>query len=176
MTAPNRPAVPPDVAHYLAGAPPEAVQFAFLLGSWDVAGTRWQRDGSVALAYRASWEARTINDGRMIVDEFKAYAPGGAEVSCFVTLRTYSPQARRWEIAGLPSLQAANASAWHGQWTGDEMVLEADVSGPQGQAWRNRIRFFAIAADAFSWDSHLCEDGGGSWFKVASLQARRRAV
>src|ERR1017187_10422765 len=89
--------VPPDVTRYLKGAPPESRQFDFLIGDWDVAARRFREDGSVLFQYKASWTARYLNDSRMIMDDFKALAPTGQEISSFVTLRTYSEVTRHWE-------------------------------------------------------------------------------
>ena len=75
------PQVPPDVIRYLQGAPPESQQFDFLIGDWDVAATRYKEDGSVLLQYRATWLARHLNEGRMVMDDFKALAPTGQNVS-----------------------------------------------------------------------------------------------
>ena len=87
----------PEATGYLKGAPPESRQFDFLIGDWDVAGSRYGEDGSMLLQYQASWTARHLNEGRMVMDEFKVYAPGGSEASSFLTLRTYSAASRRWK-------------------------------------------------------------------------------
>jgi hypothetical protein len=103
------PQIPPEVARYLRGAPSEARQFDFLIGTWDVSATRYKDDGSVLLQYKASWNAQTLNEGRMIIDDFKALAPTGEPISSFVTLRTYSDATRRWELQGLAALQPTAA-------------------------------------------------------------------
>ena len=76
---PKNPAaqVPPEVARYLKGTPPESHQFAFLIGDWDVNATEYKEDGSTFFQYRASWNAKYLNEGRMVVDDFKAHAPTG---------------------------------------------------------------------------------------------------
>jgi hypothetical protein len=66
------PQVPPDVARYLKGATPETRQFDFLIGDWDVAATRFKEDGSILFQYAATWSAQSLNEGRMIIDDFKA--------------------------------------------------------------------------------------------------------
>ena len=84
------PQVPPDVARYLNGPTPESRQFEFLIGNWSVAGTRYKPDGSALLQYKATWNAKYLNEGRMVVDDFKVYGPAGQAISSYVTLRTYS--------------------------------------------------------------------------------------
>jgi hypothetical protein len=165
--------IPPEVARYLRGAPSEGHQFDFLIGTWDVSATRYKEDGSVLLQYRASWNAQTLNEGRMILDDFRALAPTGEPISSFVTLRTYSEATRRWELQGLAALQPSAALEWHGTWQDGQMVLDAAGQGPAGKPLRTRIRFFEIERDRFSWESHVSQDGGRTWFRNVSLNALR---
>ena len=87
---PSMSQVPPGVTRYLQGTSPESRQFDFLIVDWDVAATRYKEDGSVLLQYRRNWQARHLNEGRMVMDDFKALAPTGQAVSSYATLRTYS--------------------------------------------------------------------------------------
>jgi hypothetical protein len=165
--------IPPDVARYLKGATPESRQFDFLIGEWDVAATRYKEDGSVLFQYPATWSAQSLNDGRMIVDDFKARGPSGHGISSFVTLRTYSEVTQRWEMAGLAALQPAAAVEWHGRWHDGEMLLDAAGKHPEGKVVRTKIRFFNIQQDRFDWESQVSLDEGKSWNKTASLVASR---
>jgi hypothetical protein len=170
------PQVLPDVLRYLQGAPPESRQFDFLIGDWDVAATRYKEDGSVLLQYQASWQARHLNEGRMVMDDFKALTPTGQHVSSYVTLRTYSEINHRWEMAGLAALQPAIPAQWFGQWKDGEMQLTAVGNNPAGGTIRNRIRFFNITELSFSWESRISHDEEASWALSASLQATRAAL
>lgn len=167
------PQVPPDVTRYLKGVPPEGRQFEFLIGDWDVAATRYKEDGSTLFQYKASWNARYLNEGRMILDDFKAYAPTGQAVSSYVTLRTYSEATRRWEMAGLSALQPAGSAEWYGEWKDGEMLIHASGKDPAGHLVRTRIRFFNIADNGFQWESMASRDDGQTWVKSASLVASR---
>lgn len=170
------PQVPPDVIRYLQGAPPESQQFDFLIGDWDVAATRYKEDGSVLLQYRATWLARHLNEGRMVMDDFKALAPTGQHVSSYVTLRTYSDANHRWEMAGLAALQPAIETLWFGEWKEDEMQLTAVGNSPTGGTFHNRIRFFNITEFSFAWESRISHNEAASWALSASLQATRAAL
>ena len=66
----QEPQVPPEVARYLKGPSPEGQQFDFLIGEWDIAATRYKDDGTPLFQYKASWNAKHLNEGRMIVDDF----------------------------------------------------------------------------------------------------------
>jgi len=175
MSEPKNPApqVPPEVARYLQGAPPESRQFDFLIGDWDVAATRYKEDGSPQFQYKAGWNARYLNEGRMVLDDFKAYAPTGQAISSYVTLRTYCEVTRRWEMAGLAALQPAVSAQWYGEWKNSQMLLEASGKDPAGNLVHTRIRFFDIASNNFSWESRTSRDEGKTWIKTASLLASR---
>jgi len=167
------PQVPPDVVRYLSGAPPQSQQFEFLIGDWTVAATRYTEDGSTLLQYKATWSAKYLNEGRMIVDDFKAYAPTGQAASSYVTLRTYSEANRRWEMAGLAALQPAVNAQWFGEWKNGEMLVSATGKDPAGNVVRTKIRFFHIAKDSFEWESQVSRDDGKTWSKSATLVASR---
>lgn len=167
------PQVPPEVARYLKGAPPESRQFDFLIGDWDVSATRYQEDGTPLFQYKASWTAKHLNDGRMVVDDFKALTPTGQAVSSYVTLRTYSEVTKRWEMAGLAALQPAAAMQWHGELKDGEMLMDARGTDPAGHPVHTRIRFFDIEKNSFRWESQTSRDDGKTWVRTAALVAAR---
>src|SRR6478609_3912497 len=164
----NNPAQPhpPEVARYLKGAGPEARQFDFLLGEWEVEGTRYGEDGTAVLNYQALWSARSWNDGRMVMDDFRTLAPNGDPISSFVTLRTYSEVTGRWEMAGLQALQPSLPMEWHGISNDGEMLLDAIAHLPNGQRVHSRIRFFDIEAASFAWENSMSFDQGATWRKT----------
>jgi len=167
------PQVPLEVARYLKGPSPEGQQFDFLIGDWDVAATRYKEDGSPLFQYKAGWNAKYLNEGRMIVDDFKAYAPTGQAMSSYVTLRTYSEATHRWEMAGLSALQPAASAEWYGELKDGAMLLDASGKDPAGNLVKTKIRFFNIAKNSFSWESKVSRDEGKTWTKTASLLASR---
>lgn len=165
--------VPPEVARYLKGPLLEGQQFDFLIGGWDVAATRYSEDGSLLFQYKASWNAKYLNEGRMILDEFKAYAPTGQAVSSYVTLRTYSEVTDRWEMAGLSAHQPSSIAEWYGELKGGEMLLDASSKDPAGNQVKTKMRFSNIAKNSFGWESKISHDEGSTWIRAASLLASR---
>ena len=130
------PQVPPEVARYLKGPSPESKQFEFLIGDWDVAATRYKEDVSPLFQYKASWNAKYLSGGRMIVDDFKAHAPTGQAVSSYVALRTYSETTQRWERAGLSALPTGGecGMVWRTERRRDAVRCERQrSSGKHGQ-------------------------------------------
>jgi len=175
MTAQNPPAprIPPEVLQYLKDPTVESKQFDFLVGEWNVDGTRYGEDGTPLFTYKALWSAVHLNGGRMIMDDFKALGPTGQPVSSFVTLRTYSEATNRWELAGLQALQPSMPSEWYGVAKNGEMLLDATGKTPTGGTMKTKIRFFNIEADSFSWESSVSLDQGKTWRKTAELKATR---
>ncbi len=106
----STPQFPPEVLRYLEGPSSESRQFDFLIGEWNVEATRYKEDETPALNYRAIWSAKSLNEGRMVMDDFQALAPNGEPISSYVTLRTYSEVTRRWEMVGLQALQPSVAA------------------------------------------------------------------
>jgi hypothetical protein len=170
---PHSKALPPDVARYLADAPQEASQFGFLIGRWSVAGTRWDAEGNIALGFQAHWRADYLHAGRMLFDDFTVVSASGAELSTFVTLRTYAPATSRWEIAGLAALQPGVDGRWNGRADGAEMHLFAELRLANGRVLHNRIRFHDIEANRFLWESRDSLDDGATWTRTTSLIATR---
>lgn len=168
--------IPPQVARYLNGPVSDGQQFAFLIGDWDVNATKFGADGAILFQYKATWSARYLNEGRMVMDDFKALAPDGRPISSFVTLRTYSEDTRRWEMAGLAAMQPAASLEWHGAWTGDEMRSDAEGVDPSGRPVKTKIRFSDITPERFLWESESSFDGGKTWMRTASLVATRAAA
>jgi hypothetical protein len=167
------PTLPPEAERYLKGAPPESRQFDFLLGEWRVAVTRFNGDGSVLMQHPATWSATAVNEGRMIIDDFKACLPTGQDISSIVTLRTYASASGRWEMTVLGALQPAMPAQFYGLCQDGEMQLEAVGKNPAGITIRNQIRFFGIEKHRFQWESRISQDDGVTWVLAVSMIATR---
>lgn len=135
--------------------------------------TRFNADGAAPTQYAATWRAQALAGGRVVMDEFTALTPDGRPVSCFITLRTYSTDTRRWEMTGLAALQPAGAMQWHGHQAGGEMHLTATGTDPAGRAVHTRICFSEITPQRFAWSSESSLDAGLSWTRTAALVATR---
>ena len=79
-------------------------------------------------------------------------------------------------MSGLAALQPATVAQWYGEWKDGEMRIEAIGKDPKGNPIRNRIRFFLIEKDRFSWESNLSLDDGETWIPAASLTATRAVI
>jgi hypothetical protein len=171
--SPNTETVPSHITRYVAGAPEQAGQFGFLIGSWSVQGSRYDAAGDVQLRYLARWRAEYLHDRRMVFDDFIFLSPSGEELSSFVTLRTYAPTVGRWEIAGLAALEPGLNGQWNGCAVGDEIHLAAEIRLSNGGVLHNRERFHDIKSDSFRWESHNSHDDRATWILTSALIANR---
>lgn len=165
-------AVPQEILTYMRGPAEASLQFDFLIGEWDIEGCRRLPDGSEQ-RYTGRWHAKYLHGKRMIIDDFAVFSPAGDEISAFITLRTYCPGTKRWEMAGMGAFQPAVKGEWFGEKSGDEMHLHAKGPAPNGDVVNNRIRFYEIEDDRFKWESQMSFDGGEHWARVASMVATR---
>ncbi len=148
--------------------------FDFMVGEWDADVVRFAPDGSVQQEQVGRWSAQSLFDDRMIEDRFVALADGRF-VSAAVTLRTYSPATSQWEMVFLWAEQPVpNMKNFVGRRVGGEMHLTAQQVTPDGKVVENRIRFFDITKDGFSWEHRSSVDRGETWRVNTSIEARRR--
>lgn len=178
MSTPKNPApqLPAAITRYLEGAPPESRQFDFLVGEWRVDNTKYQPDGSVLMRYPGHWSVQSLNGGRLLVDNFKGFLPGGAEFVSVVTLGTWNPLSRRWDLVSLYAHeQPATVTEFHGEWIDGEMQLQARGHDAAGREFQSRMRYFNITPDRLEWELRVSLDGGLNWGRAATLVATRAA-
>lgn len=149
--------------------------FDFTLGEWDADVTRYDPDGSVALKAAGRWSARASFGGKVIEDHFVQQVDGVDAAAAF-TLRTFCEETGRWEMVYLWAGQpATGVLAFVGRRVDDEMHLNLQALGPDGQVVLSRIRFFDITSESFSWENRTSVDNGATWFTATLLELRRRS-
>lgn len=158
---------------YLADPPPAASDFNFLLGEWNTQQTFLAVDGSVQATLFGTWRAQSIDNGRMIMDEYIRILPGGVKIHAGYTLRTYSPSTQRWEMTHLQPLKPVAALGFHGRRQGDEIHLEARSTDSDGHLILTKIRFFQIGENSFDWAQRNSFDGGETWHRTMLIKAQR---
>ena len=161
-------------------APPEAAQFDFLIGQWDIEATP-KVNGLVAMIHGTprllgSWKAWRAFDGFGVDDEARVVDDAGNPVDLSRALRVYDPRAHRWAIETL-DVYGARFSAATAQWQGGEMHVSGNGTMPDGKAYLSRTRFYEIAPDHFTMRLDRSYDNGASWDEGAiTISARRVAA
>ena len=147
--------------------PPEASQFEFLIGTWDIVSE--PNIPGVPERVRGRWTAQRSADGFMVVDEYRVFDDQGETVYLGETYRVFNPSKKRWEFRFVEPF----SGTWHegtGVKVGDEMHLMQGT--PQGGAM-SKIRYYDIRPDRFSWVSERSRDGGKTWTKGTRIEATR---
>ena len=161
-------------------APPEAAQFDFLVGQWDIEVTP-KVNGLVAMIHGTphllgSWKAWRAFDGFGVDDELRIVDGGGNPVNLGHALRVYDPKAHRWAIESL-DVYGARFAAATAQWQGGEMLVNGAGAMPDGKAYLSRTRFYEIAPDRFKMRQDRSYDNGASWDEgTLAINARRVAA
>ncbi len=161
-------------------APPEAAQFDFMIGQWDIEVTP-KVSGLVAMIHGTprllgSWKAWRAFDGFGVDDEVRVVDGGGNPVNLGHALRVYDPKAHRWAVETLDVYSARFAAAT-AQWQGGEMLVNGTGTMPDGKAYLSRARFYEIAPDHFKLRQDRSYDNGASWEEGAlTISARRVAA
>lgn len=153
-------------------APPETVQFAFLIGDWDCATKFMKPDGSGYVEGRAKWIGYFILDGWAIQDDWIGYGPEGQEFHG-TNVRSFNPETKKWDNRWL----AAGDPRWKSfvaEKRGEAMVMTGgEGRDPRGE-FIDRNTFYDIGADRWRWRKDRSYDGGKSWIEgVGFIEATR---
>ena len=161
-------------------APPEATQFDFLVGQWDIEATP-KVNGLVAMIHGTprllgTWKAWRAFDGFGVDDEVRLVDGGGNPVNLSRALRVYDAKAHRWSIESL-DVYGARFGAATALWQGGEMHVTGSGAMPDGKAYQSRTRFYDIVADHFTMRQDRSYDDGATWDEGAiTISARRVAA
>ncbi|MGD8496138.1 MAG: hypothetical protein PVF05_08075 [Gemmatimonadales bacterium] len=155
---------------------PEARQFDFWLGEWDVQnhnrppnGDRWFETG------RATDRVYTVLGGCAVVEHWRGYAfPQAGHIVGF-SVRAWNPAAESWEAALLwPIGPNASFGTPSGGADGDDLVLRNQFEGSDGSTVLSRLLFTDIDDDAFTWMNGISHDGGDTWQASWRMDFTRR--
>ena len=150
--------------------------FGRLVGSWDVEGSYFDRDGNLTAERRGEWHFGWVLRGRAIQDVLisppldEQERTGAAEIEYGSTLRQYDPKTDTWQISFFAPVYGVVVHLT-ARPKGDEIVLEGET--PDGMS--HRWVFSDITSDAFTWSGHESHDQGRTWTFVERIQATRRA-
>ena len=170
----GRPARPP------ASPPPEAAQYNFLLGEWDLevsvpaASLAAKIHGMPKLV--GTWKAWRGLDGWGISDELRLTDEAGNPMSLTHNVRFYDPRAKHWVVSTL-DVYRGTLSTPTAQWREDGMHLVSRGTGPDGRPYRSRTRIYEIEPTSFSLQQDRSFDDGKTWEEGAlRIEARRTAA
>lgn len=158
-------------------AAPEARQFDFLVGQWQVNG-EVKVSGLVAMIHghpklAGSWKAWRSADGRGIEDELTLTDASGRPVSALHSTRSFSREENCWRIRGRDAYKGDLPPATARR-QGDEMLVTSSGTTPEGRHYRNRTHYLAITPAGFRMVQDRSYDEGKTWDTGAvTLDVRR---
>jgi hypothetical protein len=158
-------------------APPQASQFDFLIGEWNVV-VRAKVSSLAARIHGApriqgTWKARRALDGWGIEDDLKLMDGSGNPTSLTHAVRVYDFTNRRWSQTSLDVYRGRFAQAT-GEWKDGAMVLTGSGSDAEGRAYITRTRYYDISPAGFKSQQDRSYDDGRTWEEaVLRIEAKR---
>ncbi|MBD3334772.1 MAG: DUF1579 domain-containing protein [Candidatus Eisenbacteria bacterium] len=135
---------------------PEARQFDFWLGEWDLS---WGEDGV------GTNTVSKVLDGCVIQEDFDGGPFKGMSWS------VYDPEHGMWRQTWVDN--TGNTMSFTGGWVADRMIL-GRVIEEEGREVHQRMVFYNIAADSLEWDWEKSTDGGKTWELAWRIHYKRR--
>lgn len=139
---------------------PQARQFDFWLGEWDLT---WGEDGRGTNRIEAIW------DGCVIVENFDA-TPSASFKGMSVS--TYNADLDQWQQTWVDS--NGGYLDFVGGLTGDKMILSRNTV-IKGQKLKQRMVWYNIGQNEMDWNWEKSEDEGETWRTLWHIHYRKKA-
>ncbi len=159
---------------------PEARQFDFWIGEWDVDKRQLNPaapgDPTLYRTGQAKLHVYPVADGCAIVEHWEGSLTWG-RVNGF-SLRTYDTQTGDWLLLlnwpAPQSGQPATFSTLEGSFRHGRGEFFSSLVGANGNTTTSRFTFSDIAADRYRWDGASSADDGLSWKTTWIMEGKRR--
>jgi hypothetical protein len=159
-------------------APPEAAQFNFLVGQWDLV----VKPAAVGLGQKVhgtpkligTWKAWREFDGWGVEDELRITDGSGNPIGLSHAMRYYDATAKKWKSVGLDVYRGAISNAV-AEMRGTVMVSNSSGRDPEGKAYLSRARYADITPNSFTFLQERSTDNGKTWDESLTIEAKRTA-
>jgi len=138
-------------------APPEAAQYNFLKGKWDI-DIRWKKPSGETMDYKATFTCSWEVAGTVFQQEWKGPYLMGRE------FRTYNKKTGKWD--GYNFYTGGEWVPTESQFIDGKMIVHLKVNNQQGK-FINRETYFNIKNDSFEMKSERSYDDGKTWVEGA---------
>ncbi len=162
-----------------SAAAPEATQFDFLLGVWELEVTP-KVSGLAAMVHGTpkivgSWKAWRAFDGHGISDELRLVDASGNPVGLNHAQRIFDAKSKQWLVQTLDVYRARFGSAT-AKWQGQQMNQSGSGTNNEGRALLTRTRFHDIGAERFRVQQDRSLDNGATWDEATLVILARRVA
>lgn len=161
-------------------APKEAVQFAFLVGQWDLVVT--PKVNSLAARIHGSpkllgtWKAWRMLDGYGVEDELRIVDGSGNPSALAHAMRLYSVADAKWIISGMDAYRGAQSSS-SGSFSNGTMLINGQGTDAEGKPYVTRTRYFDITPTSFKFQQDRSSDAGRTWDEgTLKISAKRTSA
>ncbi len=160
-------------------APPEAKQFAFLVGQFELevkpaaSGLAQRMHGVPKLI--GIWRAWRALDGFGIEDELRITDEAGNPKSLTHAVRFYDADAKRWKATTIDAYRGVFTSSTS-QWREKEMVSTAAGNDADGRGYVARGRYYDITPNSFTFRQERSYDEGRTWEEPTLTIAAKRVA
>lgn len=159
---------------------PEARQFDFWIGEWDISNRQANpaAPSSAALYPTGSAEMRVypVADGCGIVEHWEGNLSWGRVLG--FSLRAYDPQSETWSLLlNWPAPNSGKPAAFstlEGVFRHGRGEFFSSTTGADGTVTKNRFTFSDISANRYRWDAASSIDNGLSWKSTWIMEGIRR--
>ncbi len=155
-------------------APPELRQFHFLIGQFDVLGSRWTDEGWSQPGPPAYWEGEYILGGFAIADYYYRQPPelGGTERG--VNVRMYDPESGIWTMSWATTRNPRSVLLLEAE-ERDGLMWMYQMDDPETRFSGRKVSFHVVDEDTWYRVDEFTDDEGVTWIKTLRLSATRRS-
>lgn len=160
-------------------AAPEARQFDFFLGDWQIDQTIRTAAGTYE-TYPARTSVRLAAGGCALVEDWigtvRFFWAGMTEPAELrgLSVRAWNPAAARWEIYWLDTMQPQFGEPFTGTFAGGRGVFTRRSRAPDGTPQTVRITFEQPADGVVEWSLEVTGAAGGTWQRLWTMRMVRR--
>ncbi len=143
----------------------------FLIGKWEYNASSLMPDGSYQPQTFYS-EASYIFGGNALKDDFKFKDANGALITYGSTIRSFDAKTKKWRMVWY-NYNLSFVTKMEGEYIDGEFHFSGEGADEEGE-YIERITFYDISEDQYSWKSDKSYDGGKTWLaKFFSYTAKR---
>lgn len=129
--------------------------FDFWVGKWDLT---WE-DADGTTAHGTNHIERVLN-GKVIKENFEAQT-GAFEGYIGKSYSVYQPQFETWKQTWVDN--QGGYLDFTGDFNGNKRIFKRKGMNPQGKEMLQRMVFYDITENSFTWDWEISEDDGDTW-------------
>ncbi len=160
-------------------APPEAKQFDFLVGQWELVVTP-KVSGLVAAIHGVpkmvgTWKAWRAFDGWGIEDELRITDASGNPLNFVHATRLYDAANRAWKTSTVDVYRDVVTSS-NAQWANGRMTTTTKDTDGEGKPYLSRVTYSAITPTSFRLVQERSSDDGRRWTTNLTIDGKRVAA